>query len=159
MSKFKVGDRVRIVKNTACSSNMIGDVGIVVEARGEVCKVDVYGRGNFSNWSCMSDLEIATPTRTLTPGQTYTARNGSRHVCIYVDGGNAWMLSDGGGNTPAYVWTIDGKSISLNSEWDIVFEPVRETVSFEIDTYHGIVGLEYQTINGTPDWSTAKVTA
>lgn len=56
---FKVGDKVRLVKNDLMSYNEIGDVGIISEV--DVfndCRVEVEGKCSSSNWSSESDLEL-----------------------------------------------------------------------------------------------------
>jgi len=60
--EFKVGDKVRIIDNTARSNNKIGDEGIIVEIvfagnkRGY--KVQVEGRRTFGNWSAQKDIQL-----------------------------------------------------------------------------------------------------
>lgn len=64
MTKFKVGDKVRLVRNNACSSHKVGDVGYVVEggtgpAGNLLVEVNGYSlRGE--TWSYPSDLELVT---------------------------------------------------------------------------------------------------
>jgi len=50
-------------------------------------------------------------------GKTYTAANGNGFECIAVRGSFAWMT----GNTtdPAYVWRMDGTSVSLGDVYNI----------------------------------------
>lgn len=56
--KFKVGDKVKIVKNTSASVNKVGDVGIVTEINGVHPKVTVAGRENSGNMHYSRDLEL-----------------------------------------------------------------------------------------------------
>jgi hypothetical protein len=58
MTKFKVGDQVRLISNTTDSINKIGDVGIIVEITKIGCRVKVKGNFNSSNWSPFKDLEL-----------------------------------------------------------------------------------------------------
>lgn len=66
-------------------------------------------------------------------GETYTAKNGYKFECIAVKDTLAWMK--GAGGSPAYVWTQDGKSISLSREYNIP-KPARE---FWINSVTGLV--------------------
>ena len=56
--KFKVGDKVKILKNTSASVNKVGDVGIVTEIKGLYPKVTVAGRENSGNMHYNCDLEL-----------------------------------------------------------------------------------------------------
>ena len=56
-------------------------------------------------------------------GKTYTAKNGHKYTCIAVNDTHAWMTSHERG--VGYVWTYDGKSLSLSDEYDIIM-PARE---------------------------------
>ena len=118
------------------------------------------------------------PTYHFTIGQTYTSANGSKWECIFVRDGKAWLVGvyDGVAEGSAYAFDIDGTaSWACNAdEYRIVFEPVRETVTVRGNVYTGTNGSKYlasghgergdninitfDLINGTPDWSTAKVT-
>lgn len=64
MNKFKVGDKVRLVCNNACSDHKVGDVGYVVAVGtgtyGNLL-VEVNGYSNRgSTWSYPSDLRLVT---------------------------------------------------------------------------------------------------
>lgn len=105
---------------------------------------------------------------TLQVGQSYTSHNGSEWECIFVRDGKAWMIgvySDGAHGT-AYVFNIEG-----TAEWagghgaegyNIKWGPMRETVSIPFlpnkDNKGEWCYLTVETIDGTPDWTTAKVT-
>lgn len=117
-------------------------------------------------------------SNTLQVGQTYTSQNGSEWECIFVRGGKAWMLgvySDGVSGS-AYEFNING-----TAEWagghgcegyDIKWEPKRETIivmggvvigNMECTTVHPEYAyhrfnMQVDTLDGTPDWTTAKLT-
>lgn len=57
--KFKVGDKVKVIKNESLSINRVGDIGVVTEIwqKGD-CKVTVAGKDNWANWHKQSDLEL-----------------------------------------------------------------------------------------------------
>ena len=50
-------------------------------------------------------------------GKKYTAKNGSDYECIVVTDTHAWLK--GGDNQTAYVWSNDGKAVSLGGEYNI----------------------------------------
>lgn len=50
-------------------------------------------------------------------GKKYTAKNGHDYECIVVTDTHAWLK--GGDNQTAYVWTLDGKAVSLGDVYDI----------------------------------------
>lgn len=55
--ELEVGMEVEIVKQvTGSSNNQVGDVGVIVEIDGTVCKVLVEGRRDYSNWEDKADL-------------------------------------------------------------------------------------------------------
>jgi len=49
-------------------------------------------------------------------GKTYTANNGYDYECISVRGDFAWLT--GNAASPAYVWRMDGTSVSLNDSYN-----------------------------------------
>jgi hypothetical protein len=53
----------------------------------------------------------------LEVGKKYTAKNGHEFECIVVTDTHAWMK--GNDHATAYVWSRDGKCVSLGSEYDI----------------------------------------
>ena len=54
-------------------------------------------------------------------GKTYETKLNGAFKCIAVTDTNAWMKS--GDTMTAYVWTHDGKSVSLSGEYDIKPNP------------------------------------
>jgi hypothetical protein len=58
MTKFKVGDKVRLIFNNSDSLNRIGDVGIITVLTEIDCRVKVNGGPTYANWSEFSDLEL-----------------------------------------------------------------------------------------------------
>ena len=58
MTKFKIGDKVKLISNRACSMNKVGDVGIIVELTEVDCRVKVNGGFDYANWSYFDDLEL-----------------------------------------------------------------------------------------------------
>jgi hypothetical protein len=58
MTKFKVGDKVRLISNNSSSINKIGDIGIITELTEVDCRVKVDGESDYSNWSLFCDLKL-----------------------------------------------------------------------------------------------------
>ena len=59
MTKFKVGDKVKITGNNTLSVNKIGDIGVVTECDTYgLWRVEVVDRGCSGNWTEESDMEI-----------------------------------------------------------------------------------------------------
>jgi ribosomal protein S17 len=60
--KFKVGDKVRIIKNENSSNNKIGDEGIIteIESLSGTCsyRVEVEDGKNWGNWSAQEEIEL-----------------------------------------------------------------------------------------------------
>jgi len=63
--KFKVGDKVKIIRNYVDSINHIGDVGIINEIDEVIEDYRVYvegrescGKENTANWQHEDDLEL-----------------------------------------------------------------------------------------------------
>lgn len=129
------------------------------------------------------DLSLIEPypsTNTLTVGETYTSENGNTWECIAVKGDVAWLASSLKGNSAAYTFKLDGTPIclSVDSRYRITFAPKVETVTapwtpmmrddgtwwsrhastitYNPDHPHNLK-ITFDLINGTPDWSTAKV--
>ena len=59
MTKFKVGDKVKIVKNSSYSSNAIGEIGVITYRDEVTCFVEVV-KGRSGCHHVHSDLELVT---------------------------------------------------------------------------------------------------
>jgi len=157
MSKYKVGDRVRILHTDYIDCGL--DVGTIHEVKYvNSCGIDLLGIGPenkddplyFTHW----EVEPAPPS-SFEIGKTYKTREHGEYTCIHVaDNGKAWLAFD---DSPAYVWDDDGKSISLTPEWDVVWEPVTETVSEDVEIAGRNVTIEYTLVDGVADMGTVKV--
>lgn len=165
MSKFKVGDRVRVIANEYGHEFDIGEVVTIIK----VCPDDYQAESDDGDawWVIASELLPVPQVNTLTPGQTYTSANGNKWECIFVRDGKAWLVGvfDGNAEGSAYDFDVDGTA-SWVMEYDraaysIVFEPVRETVYTHNSIWNGgkfKYKVSVDMVDGTPDWSTAKVT-
>ena len=59
MTKFKVGDKVKIVENLSGSANNVGEIGVVTSVGGSNCLVEV-AMGRKGCYHVFSDLELVT---------------------------------------------------------------------------------------------------
>lgn len=173
MSKFKVGDKVKITDRTYGHEFYIGEDVIIAH----VGAADYLAEGAYSDWYIIdSEAELIHPDIAFTIGQTYKAASGRDVTCIALreDGGMFGVF--GTDRTSAYGWDGEGNYLcAVSSEcppYRIVFEPVRETVTVkgsfnegcgEYVTYHSRMGahkftLTIDKLDGEFDWTTAKVT-
>jgi hypothetical protein len=61
MTKFKMGDTVKIIGNQNNSANNVGDIGIITEGNPILlAKVHVAGRLDKFNWTLPEDMELFT---------------------------------------------------------------------------------------------------
>jgi len=72
----------------------------------------------------------------LEAGNFYTAKDGYQYECIATTDEFAWLKATE--NTTAYVWTIDGKSVSLSAEYDIINPPREYWIynGYATEVYH-----------------------
>ena len=59
MTKFKVGDKVKIVKNSSGSDNAVGEIGAIIHLNSCDCFVEVV-KGRTGCYHVFSDLELVT---------------------------------------------------------------------------------------------------
>ena len=59
MTKFKVGDKAKIVKNSSYSNNAIGEIGVITYRDEVTCFVEVV-KGRSGCYHVHSDLELVT---------------------------------------------------------------------------------------------------
>lgn len=64
MTKFKVGDKVRVISNRNCSVNKVGEIGVVTEVTKVGARVHVEERNNFVNWHDFDEIELISPKQT-----------------------------------------------------------------------------------------------
>ena len=57
MTKFKVGDKVKIVENSTCSANKVGEIGVITIIGYSDCFVEV-AMGRVGCFHVFSDLEL-----------------------------------------------------------------------------------------------------
>ena len=110
-------------------------------------------------WKVVS--RASDKVRTLVVGQTYKGNNGHQWEAIYSNGEHVWMK--GAGISAAYVWTIEGKAVSLGHDgtWDVDFSPILALETVQIRNVDNMVigEGEVTTKDGKPDWDTLEVKA
>ena len=62
MTKFKVGDKVKIVKNLSKSANNVGEIGVITTIGHSDCFVEV-AMGRVGCFHVFSDLELVTESK------------------------------------------------------------------------------------------------
>ena len=161
MSKFKVGDRVKLVGDEYPS------VGLHIGHEYTVSRMSLSGnpeiRGDDGeDWLFFeSEVEFVQDKSHFTIGQTYQTAERGEVTCIALrdDGG---MFGAMHGADTAYSWNADGSyRNALPHEcppYRIVFAPVVTHHNHYAETKHGDVMIDYDVIDGNPDWDNAKVT-
>lgn len=110
MTKFKVGDKVKIVKNLSKSANNVGEIGVITSIGYRTCFVEVV-MGRVGCFHVFSDLELVTEpkfydevvtrkvvlnrdyiTTDLPSGDKFVTSGGS--VCVNIENTRALMNSD-----------------------------------------------------------------
>lgn len=161
MSKFKVGDRVRILRSDYEGCGL--DVGTTHKVASISDTGDVYLEGigpcNIGDHLFFYEGELESVCG-FTIGQTYQTADRGEVTCIALreDGG---MFGTMNGSDTAYSWNADGSyRCALPHEcppYRIVFEPVVTRHNHYAETKHGDVMINYIVIDGKPDWTSAKV--
>ena len=62
MTKFKVGDKVKIVENSSESANNVGEIGVITSIGYADCFVEVV-MGRVGCYHVFSDLELVTESK------------------------------------------------------------------------------------------------
>lgn len=171
MGKVKVGDKVRVVGNSCFHGFEVGSIVTVLDTyNGGIIKVT---DGIAEQYIQIDEYEPIAPALIVLGGE-YTSHNGHKWKCIFVDGDKAWLAPEDL-KSSAFVFKTDGSNISQGGkQWDIKFEPAVETVKFRGGVRLGYLdprtvhpddpnsdhkfNMTVDFIDGTPDWSTAKVT-
>lgn len=62
MTKFKIGNKVRIIGNTNDSANKIGDIGVILEGYTHTNNKNTYrvdcGNGRYDIWTMENEMEL-----------------------------------------------------------------------------------------------------
>ena len=102
--------------------------------------------------------KIYTPPR-FEIGKTYKTALHGEFTCIHVAGDYAWLAHDfgNGAEGAAYVWNMEGKSISLSPEWDVVWDPVVTTHNHVVFAQGESRNTQYNLVDGKVDWDSFEV--
>ena len=125
--QFKVGDKVKATTPTVVCQGLKDVVGVVKElftsdrdGQNFLIRYDDVEQWAFAKEDgvvLVEDDQDQSP-KVLEVGKTYRHVSGVVWTCVYVEGDNAWMKGDYD-KSAAYVWSLDGESFSLGSEYDI----------------------------------------
>lgn len=127
--KYKVGDKVRIVKEICSDGFSVGDV-VVISLVGGSCYEILKGD---STWGVSEEeiepvgKETEKGNKMLEVGKTYVDKQGKHATCIHV--GNKYARLAYTEQAPAYVWDkFTGKALGLIEDYDIQTETVFKEV-------------------------------
>jgi len=74
VSKFKVGDRVRIARQPGNQwVGLVGEVGVIEEIHGDLCNIQAYNENGTSGWGTVT-LDCLEPYQSPILEQTITRR-------------------------------------------------------------------------------------
>ena len=106
MTKFKIGDKVKIVKNKSYSANRVGEIGVITQINSSDCIVEVV-KGRLGCYHVFNDLELVEEkpkfyeeiitksvklnhnyiTTDLPSGSKFVTSGGSEYVTILTTAG------------------------------------------------------------------------
>lgn len=171
MSKFKVGDRVRITGRNGKLGDHKFDIGqvVVLSSREKFhddndLRLIAWRSGEWyidEEEFVMADSVI----NTIQLNHQYTSKNGQKWECIAIKDGIAFLSSGGEGD--AYRFLLNGENLSQGGGlWDIKWEPVVEWVNTkgswakkgEMHPNHYHYNIRFPLIDGKPDFTQANVT-
>lgn len=137
MSKFKVGDRVRVTDESGSAAYKVGETGTVarvtpVEVGDYTQLIELEGKNGSAMFSERFEPVAAAPaaaTLTVKAGRYYKTRDGRKVGPLRDDwdiGPNRYHVTEG--ILTGQLWSISGKTPSCESE-DLVAEWVDEPVA------------------------------
>ena len=94
MTKFKVGDKVKIVKNSSGSANKVGEIGVVTSVNESNCLVEV-AMGRLGCYHVFSDLELVTESKFYEEVVTRKVVLNRDHVTTRLPSGLRFTTSGG----------------------------------------------------------------
>jgi hypothetical protein len=141
MTNFKVGDTVKIIGNNSSSVNKVGDIGIVHEGdNGGMYRVNVEGRPQGGNWTCVSDMEpVATsfdvPIGYVGLSKDMNLKDGDKIKGVF-SGDTYTITSSEVGGIPIRSCAAKYTLVSRASEWVLTDKPNYET--HDVATHNGV---------------------
>ena len=94
MTKFKVGDKVKIVKNSSESANNVGEIGVITSIGYSDCFVEVV-MGRVGCFHVFSDLELVTESKFYDEVVTRKVILNSNYVTTNLPSGSEFVTSGG----------------------------------------------------------------
>ena len=120
MNKFKIGDKVKIVKNSSGSANKVGEIGVVTCEDEVTCFVEVV-KGRTGCHHFFSDLELVTEHKFYEEVVTKKVILNRNYVTTDLPSGSKFVTSGGS----EYV-TIMSTSGIRNSDIPAVIEHLQQ---------------------------------
>ena len=120
MTKFKVGDKVKIVKNSSESANNVGEIGVITIKGYYDCFVEV-AKGRVGCYHVFSDLELVTESKFYEEVVTRKVVLNRDHVTTDLPSGDKFVTCGG----DQYV-TISSNSFIKNDDIPAIISHLQQ---------------------------------
>ena len=120
MTKFKVGDKVKIVENSSESANNVGEIGVITIMGYSDCFVEVV-MGRVGCFHAFSDLELVTESKFYNEVVTRKVVLNRDYVTTDLPSGDKFVTSGGS----VYVNIVSTKALR-NSDIPAVIEHLQQ---------------------------------
>ena len=120
MTKFKVGDKVKIVKNSSGSTNAVGEIGVITIMDYSYCFVEVV-MGRVGCFHIFSDLELVTEPKFYEEVVIKKVVLNRNYVTTNLPSGNKFVTSGG-----SQCVAITSKSVINNSDIPTIIEHLQQ---------------------------------
>ena len=120
MTKFKVGDKVKIVENSSESANNVGEIGVITIMGYSDCFVEVV-KGRVGCFHVFSDLELVTESKFYDEVVTRKVVLNRDYVTTDLPSGDKFVTSGGS----VYVNIVSTKALR-NSDIPAVIEHLQQ---------------------------------
>ena len=105
MTRFKVGDKVKIVENSSESANNVGEIGVITTIGYDDCFVEVV-MGRVGCYHVFSDLELVTESKFYEEVVTKKVILNRSYVTTNLPSGSKFVTS--GGSEYVTIMNISG---------------------------------------------------
>ena len=129
MTKFKVGDKVKIVKNSSESANNVGEIGVITSIGYSDCFVEVV-MGRVGCFHVFSDLELVTESKFYDEVVTRKVILNSNYVTTNLPSGSEFVTSGG------------SECVTICSGTIAIFNDDIPTIISHLQQWHDAVQLE-----------------
>ena len=102
MTKFKVGDKVKIIENSSHSANAVGEIGVITSVDSVLCFVEVV-KGRTGCYHLHSDLELVTEPKFYKEVVTRKVTLNRNCITTNLPSGSEFVTSGGS----EYVFIMD----------------------------------------------------